>query len=80
MGLSGKECTMGKGLRDLNDRGGTRTHDQSIKSRLLYQLSYTVAYLAPNQQSYLGKKRDHSAPQQGRLTTTSFPIGLLFLY
>ncbi len=55
MGLFGPKLNH-KTIRNPNDRGGNRTHDQTIKSRLLYQLSYAVAYLAHNQQSYCGKE------------------------
>ncbi len=46
--------------------GGIRTHDQRIKSPLLYQLSYRPGRLAPAQ-PVLPSKRYFAAPRRGRL-------------
>lgn len=37
-----KEVRLAHGEWRDGDRGGTRTHDHSIKSRMLYRLSYAI--------------------------------------
>lgn len=39
-------CAEARGLRLCGEPGGTRTHDHSIKSRMLYRLSYRLTEAA----------------------------------